>query len=152
MHNGSCLCGSVRYEAHQLVGPYVYCHCVSCRKSSGSAFAANIAVPIEGFKILDGADTLNRYESSPGKLRYFCVACGSPIYTVVGHSPSHVRVRLGTLDTDFEDQCSAHIFTGEKAPWHSIDGEARQLVDWPSQDDVIVPGSMQSASTEQGRN
>lgn len=37
MFNGSCLCGGVTFSFEEVLGDYVYCHCPSCRKASGSA-------------------------------------------------------------------------------------------------------------------
>jgi hypothetical protein len=145
MFEGSCLCRAVQYRAAELIGPYVFCHCRSCRKANGSAFAANIASPVETFELLAGADVLQRYESSPQKYRYFCGRCGSPVYTTVGRDPGVVRVRLGTLDTPFEEQPAAHIFVGEAAAWHTIVDGAPRFDAWPS-GDLSIPGSKQPPS------
>lgn len=144
MHKGSCLCGKVAYQAGVLQGPYVYCHCSSCRKGNGSAFAANIAVPIEEFSLVQGEAFLQQFESSPGKRRFFCGNCGSPLFTKVGADPKFVRVRLGTLDTDFSDLPIAHIFVEEKAPWHTIDDAASQFQAWPTRESLKIPGSRQT--------
>ena len=146
MHRGSCLCGTVQYEADRVQGPYVYCHCESCRKSSGTAFAANVSVAVNEFRVVSGAEQLTTYESSPGKVRHFCGQCGSPLYTKVGRDPKFVRVRLGSLDTDFSQHPSAHIFVAQKAHWHTIDGHRTQYAEWPDVEDVKIPGSRQSAS------
>ncbi|TVY91856.1 hypothetical protein LAWI1_G002178 [Lachnellula willkommii] len=39
--NGSCLCGSITYIISGTPSTTVLCHCISCKKSSGSAFMAN---------------------------------------------------------------------------------------------------------------
>jgi hypothetical protein len=36
---GSCLCGRVRYEFHTEPKVTVACHCLLCRKATGSVFA-----------------------------------------------------------------------------------------------------------------
>jgi len=77
MYTGSCLCGSIRYEADCELENFSYCHCRSCRKASGSAFAANASVPREKLRFTDGMETLREYESSPGKFRAFCGKCAS---------------------------------------------------------------------------
>ena len=49
---GRCLCGGVRFEIVQAVGPFELCHCNRCRKVSGSAFAAMLGngPPIGGHR------------------------------------------------------------------------------------------------------
>ena len=44
MLEGSCLCGSIRYEIQGKLGPSLHCHCVQCRKASGASFATNASV------------------------------------------------------------------------------------------------------------
>ncbi len=143
MYRGSCLCRAVTYEASELLTPYVYCHCQSCRKSSGSAFAANVAAPIEGFKILQGEELLSVFESSPGKDRYFCKTCGSPLFTKVGENPSVVRIRLGSLDSSFSEKRAAHIFAEEKCHWYEMADSAPQFPAWPDPKVLRIPGSRQ---------
>ena len=150
MIEGSCLCGDVRYQADEVVGPYVYCHCASCRKASGSAFGANVAVSAEHFRLVAGESLLACFESSPGKRRYFCSRCGSPLFNKVGPDPDLVRVRLGSLDSNFNEVPAAHIFTAEKAPWYTITDDVQQFAGWPEPGRVTIPGSRQGTDDESG--
>lgn len=116
---GSCLCGEVRYEIRgDLIG-INYCHCTQCRKASGSAFATNAAVRTEHFRVSSG-NSLASYESSPGKKRYFCSKCGSPIYSRSESTGETVYVRIGTLDEDPLRRPDVHIHVASKAPWYDI--------------------------------
>ena len=144
MYKGSCLCGTVRYEFLEIIGDYVYCHCRSCRKASGSAFGANISVPIDSFSVVAGEDRIRVFESSPGKHRHFCSHCGSPLYTKVGPDPSVVRVRLGSLDSNYDKSPSAHIFTGDKPAWsfpETRTGDLPSYETWPPPGSVNLQGS-----------
>ncbi len=143
MIQGSCLCRRVTYQATELVGPHVYCHCESCRKASGSAFGANVSAPMNGFSVLSGAGQIAVYESSPGKRRHFCRNCGSPLFTTVGDDPDVVRVRLGTLDSLYNRELAAHIFVEEKPAWHEIEDSAPQFERWPERSKIAIPGSKQ---------
>jgi hypothetical protein len=130
MHKGSCLCGSVRYEIDGELGEFGYCHCRSCRKASGSAHAANAPVERARFRLLSGGDTLREYESSPGKLRAFCSACGSPIYAYLTASADVLRIRLGSLDTPFAREPRAHTWVSDKASWDPIGDGLPQFPEW----------------------
>src|SRR3954471_13249384 len=99
MHAGSCLCANVRYEVDGELSDFGHCHCKSCRKASGTAFATNAGIDRSTFRLVSGGDTLREYESSPGKHRAFCSRCGSPIYAYLTKSPTMLRIRLGSLDT-----------------------------------------------------
>lgn len=126
-YNGSCLCGEVVYTFDGEVNDYGYCHCSKCRKASGSAYSANAEVALENFKINDPKNYLTEYESTKGTHRFFCSNCGSPIYTLKDKTPNLVRVRLGTLDTDFDKKASRHTFVADKANWYEITDDSPQF-------------------------
>ncbi len=120
MLKGSCLCGGIRYEIDNEIGPITNCHCSQCRKASGASFATNASVPAASFRFITGAELLREWESSPGKRRCFCGRCGSPILKRSDDTPETLRLRLGTLDSDPRRKPSKHIYVGSKAPWVEI--------------------------------
>lgn len=63
MISGSCLCGSVRFEADQFSGPFELCHCNRCRKTTGSAFAPMIGVKSSHFRWMSGKELIKCYEA-----------------------------------------------------------------------------------------
>ena len=126
-YRGSCLCGAVKFEISGPLRNIVHCHCSMCRKAQGSAFATNGVVESGKFAITAGEDQLQAYESSPGKQRYFCSNCGSPIMSKLESRPDQLRVRLGAIDTDIDERPEAHIFVGAKANWEEICGDLPQF-------------------------
>ena len=121
MKSGSCLCGKVKYEIQGQVGDIVHCHCETCRKAHASAFSSVAAVQDVDFN-LTGREWLNSYESSKGKTRYFCSACGSQIYAK-RDGTEHIVLRLGTLDSDPESKEISHIWVSQQASWYSINND-----------------------------
>ena len=120
MLRGSCLCGKIKYEVRgEPLGMY-YCHCETCRKATGTAFATNIAVATDAFVVTAGRDSLKAYESSPQKYRYFCADCGSPIYSQADATKGMVSLRCGTLDDDPKLRPNVHFWVSSKAPWFEI--------------------------------
>ena len=117
---GSCLCGGIRYEIEGDLGPIVCCHCSMCRKAQGTAFAANAPVETARFRLVAGEELLRTYASSPGKVRCFCSACGSPIYSRREAGPGVIRLRIGTLDSRIAARPTAHIHVASKAEWFDI--------------------------------
>ncbi|MGH8766048.1 MAG: GFA family protein [Burkholderiales bacterium] len=131
MLSGSCLCGKIGYAIDG--GPrFMYqCHCSRCRAATGAAFATNLIVDTDRFTITAGKDSLCRLESSPGKFRYFCAGCGSPIYSH-GEKTSHVvSVRSGTLRQDPGLRVAYHAFVASKAPWVEINDGLPQFDEYP---------------------
>jgi hypothetical protein len=113
---GSCLCGNVVYEVDQLDMPIGHCHCKTCRKAHAAPFASNAGVLRAHFRWLKGEDLLSRFESSPGKFRYFCSVCGSHL---VAERPqlAHVVLRVATLDDDPQARPTMHVWCSEEVPW-----------------------------------
>jgi hypothetical protein len=120
LHQGSCLCGGVRYELDFEPLAIARCHCRLCRKASGSAFVAVAVVPIDALRIVAGEALLKPYESSPGKRRLFCANCGSPIYSEADARPGLLRLRIGLLDTPLATRSGWHAMTAHKAEWDEI--------------------------------
>lgn len=129
MHTGSCQCGNVRFEVTGPLDPIQLCHCGQCRKAQGSAFAANIPVQEDNLTFTAGEDQLSAYESSPGKTRYFCPRCGSPICSRTTKFPGVVRLRAGTLDGTVESRPGLHIYAAHKANWHTINDDLPQFAE-----------------------
>jgi hypothetical protein len=53
-HQGSCLCGEVRFEIEGEFERFFLCHCEYCRKDTGSASRAKWDESLEGVPILEG--------------------------------------------------------------------------------------------------
>lgn len=128
MVHGSCLCGGIRFEASE-VPMIALCHCTMCRKSGGAAFEAGAPIPAEKFRITEGTELIQTYESSPGNHRAFCRVCGS-------RAPSRSRdgklyyAHAGSFDEDPGVRPALHMYTGSKAPWWEIDDELPKFEEW----------------------
>lgn len=126
---GSCLCGAVAYQVEQLDKPIGHCHCLTCQKAHSAAFASTAGVMREHFRWTRGEDRLSRYESSPGKLRWFCSVCGSQLIAERPAQP-HVIVRVATLDEDPGVRPTRHIWVEHDRPWLAQDG-IPAYAEWP---------------------
>jgi hypothetical protein len=120
MLSGSCLCGGVEYEINGAIEKITNCHCSLCRKMSGSAFSSGATIPAASFRLIAGKELIKTWESSPGYFREFCGRCGSPILKRKEKDPDHVRLRVGTLDSDPGIAPSRHLHVGSKAAWVRI--------------------------------
>ena len=120
MIQGSCHCGAVSYEADAPLRGIAHCHCPTCRKTHAAAFSSIAAVPREQFRWIGGEEKLSRYESSPGKFRYFCSVCGSHLFA---ERPEDKRVMLamGCVDNHLVETRQVHIWCSEGASWYDPD-------------------------------
>ena len=116
---GGCLCGAVRFRITAKALAAYYCHCTMCQKNGGGPFAVGATVPFEGFNFTKGEPAA--YESSPGCLRQFCGACGSPLSFRVAENPKFMDVGLGCLDDPNLIKPEHHSWTSSQVSWCEID-------------------------------
>lgn len=120
---GTCLCGSVRLSCGQPAGNGGYCHCVDCRKATGSAFSVNIPFNETDFRVTHGAvKSFTKVGDSGNELtRYFCPNCGSPLFGTSPQHPGRVYVRAGILDDPARVQPASQSWTSSRVAWADID-------------------------------
>ncbi|MGI9328967.1 MAG: GFA family protein [Pseudomonadales bacterium] len=117
MFEGSCLCGEITYSVSCEPQTFGHCHCRTCRKAHSAAFSTVMSVPEEAFKWEQGEHKLSSFESSPGKVRYFCSNCGSQL---IANRPStdYVLIRVGSIDTEITARPKGHIWCSDGASWY----------------------------------
>lgn len=116
---GSCLCGRIAFELNATPVKFLYCHCRSCQKASGSLHNANLAFPADSLRWTRGEDAIGRFVDSvenPGYPRWFCRNCGSPVPKRSRNGQLWV-VPSGSLDADPGLRPQANIFWPEHAAW-----------------------------------
>lgn len=113
---GSCLCEAIQYEIDSIDFPISHCHCLTCQKAHSAAFATTARVMREHFRWLRGSESVAAFESSPGKIRWFCPKCGSHLVAEKDGMP-YVIVRVATLDEDPGKVPELHIWTSHDRPW-----------------------------------
>lgn len=117
MHQGSCLCGAVRFEVTgDLPGPDS-CHCVACRKSSGHFFASTDVA--KASLTITGAENLRWYQSSEKVRRGFCGTCGSSLFWDPVFR-DWIGVAMGAFDGSTATHLAKHIFVAEKGDYYDI--------------------------------
>lgn len=120
-YQGSCLCGSIRYQVKNLLPQMGHCHCSMCRKFHGAAYSTYGEVATKDFQWLSGEEFLQSYQAQNGTVRKFCGQCGSSlIFEASDHSGEIVEFALATLDSDIAERPDAHIYTESKVEWLEI--------------------------------
>lgn len=123
MYSGECQCGGVRFQIRGELEPVQVCHCGQCRRAQGTPFATNIPVSLQAFSLLQGAELVAAFESSPGKQRCFCRRCGSPLYSRREDLPEVLRIRAGLINEPLKNGPLAHSYVDSRCNWWPIDDQ-----------------------------
>lgn len=133
MHQGSCLCKSVRFEIDSDLRLIVHCHCKFCRKAHGAAFTTVHFMPIAKLRFVQGEDVVTRYHvKSLAADRCFCRQCGTRLFN---HAPAAgiISLIVGTLDlSNIQLRPLAHVNTESKCSWFQINDDLPQFLATPS--------------------
>jgi hypothetical protein len=92
---GSCHCGSVRFEVTGSLDDFTMCDCTLCVKKN----AVMYKVHESGLKILSGEDKLRLYQWNTRVAKhYFCSECGIYTFHRKRAAPDHYGVNVYCLD------------------------------------------------------
>ncbi|KAJ5834251.1 hypothetical protein N7447_000277 [Penicillium robsamsonii] len=121
---GSCFCGKVRVEYNGQPLTTALCHCLDCRKITGSLFTFNLLVKTAELDISGSPKEIVKTSDSGNTIKnYFCPDCGTPIF---GHKikPNGDRnevtvVRAGIFDVEMlnEGKPQLEVFTERRVKW-----------------------------------
>ena len=120
---GSCHCKSVCFSIDRPRLSVRRCYCETCRKLSGSDYSSVARIARDKFTVTSGAEQLTSYESRPGKQRFHCAKCYSPIYVITKNETDFLRVRTGLLDGGPQVEVTGHMWVCEKPPWVAIEDD-----------------------------
>jgi hypothetical protein len=113
---GGCLCGTVRFRLHGQPIRAGICHCLDCRKATGSFYSAFGIWPRDAF---EGTGAVGIYEG-----RSFCLYCGGRVYSLTN---DEAEIMLGSLDKAPGDITPEYeLWTGRREEW-------REALPWAEQ-------------------
>jgi hypothetical protein len=112
---GGCACGAVRYRLSAQPFDAGYCHCTTCRASSGAPVLAFASVPVEAFALTKGEP--RRRRSSGFGERTFCGDCGAQLTMQVDHEPQTIDFTLASLDDPAAVVPQFHLWVQSRIGW-----------------------------------
>jgi hypothetical protein len=113
---GGCLCGTVRFRLQGNPVRAGLCHCLDCRKATGSFYSAFAIWPRDAF---EGTGAVGVYEG-----RSFCLYCGGRVYSL---RDDEAEIMLGSLD-----QAPGDIAPGDEF-WIGRREEWMEALPWADQ-------------------
>ncbi len=118
---GSCQCGSVRYQLLSEPQMIIACHCKQCQKLSTSAFSIT-AVVLSDTVEFEGEMLEWRRTADSGNINgaKFCPKCGNRIYHFNPDEPEKIKLKPSNLSDTSLIKPTAHVWISEKQEWFSI--------------------------------
>jgi hypothetical protein len=124
-HTASCRCGQLRAAATGEPVRVSACHCLDCKKRSGSAFAVQALWPTEQVRIEGRSKSWVNVADSGNRITFhFCPACGSDVhYQIDGKFDGLVAIPLGAFDDPYFVRPAFSVWEHRKHDWVAIVGD-----------------------------
>ncbi|WP_395688080.1 GFA family protein [Aestuariivirga sp.] len=127
MKTGSCLCGAVAFEIHGPLRPVIACHCIQCRKQTGTYMSATACADVDlTFSRRVG---LAWFRSSPEAQRGFCRECGSVLFWKADGTDT-TSISAGAIDGSTDVPLDGHIFCESAGDYYEITGGSYRRDRW----------------------
>lgn len=117
---GGCNCGAVRFAVTTPLVVAHYCHCHRCQRRTGTAASINARAAPGAVRVLAGEDQLRAWRPGDGREKWFCVDCGSALFSSHTGFADPIGIRMGAFDEDPGIRPSARFFVASAVPWEPI--------------------------------
>lgn len=125
----SCRCGQLTANVTGEPVRVSVCHCLNCKKRSGSAFAVQARWPKEHAKIEGQSNTFVIVADSGNRATFhFCPECGSDVYYEIDGKfddkfDDLIAIPVGAFDDPYFLSPSFSVWEQRKHDWVEISGE-----------------------------
>ena len=125
----SCRCGQLRATVTGEPVRVSVCHCLNCKKRSGSAFAVQARWPREQVQVEGLSKTFIKIADSGNRATFhFCPDCGSDVhYEIDGRFDDKfndlIAIPLGAFDDPYFASAKFSVWEERKNDWVEIVGE-----------------------------
>jgi hypothetical protein len=131
----SCRCGQLKATVTGDPVRVSACHCLNCKKRSGSAFAVQARWPSDQVRIEGGSKTFGKVADSGNRATFhFCANCGSDVYYEIDGKFDDkfnglIAIPLGAFDDPFALQPRFSVWEKRKNDWLEIVGDDVEHID-----------------------
>jgi hypothetical protein len=124
-HTASCRCGQLRAPVTGEPVRVSVCHCLNCKKRSGSAFAVQARWPQEQVTIQGNSKSWVIVADSGNRGTFhFCPDCGSDVhYDINGKFDGQIAIPLGAFDDPYFLSPKFSVWEERKHDWVEIVGD-----------------------------
>jgi hypothetical protein len=125
VRTASCRCGQLRATVTGDPVRVSACHCLNCKKRSGSAFAVQARWPSAQVQIGGTSKTFVKVADSGNRATFhFCPDCGSDVYYAIdGKFDDLVAIPLGAFDDPYFATPGFSVWEKRKHDWVELVGD-----------------------------
>ena len=113
---GGCRCGKLRFRISEAPMLTMACHCTGCQKMSASAYSLSVAVPANGFEVIQGEPVTGGLHGEQISHQH-CDWCKSWVFTRLPPEMGFVNVRATMLDDTSWSAPFIETYRSEALPW-----------------------------------
>src|SRR5262249_10654098 len=111
VHQGSCFCGSVKLEVTGSPEGMGYCHCGSCRSSSGGPVKAFTLWKPAAFRVTAGSEHVGTFQKAKLRERQYGKKCG--VRVLPNHPPLGLADVFAATPPSFKFVPGVHVNSAE---------------------------------------
>jgi hypothetical protein len=128
--NASCSCGQLRASVTGDPVRVSACHCLACKKRTGSAFSVQARWPADQVSIDGRSQVFTRIAESGNPADFhFCPDCGATVHFMTRNLPGMVAIPLGLFDDPSFVSPTISIWEQQRQPWVEILGADVEHID-----------------------
>lgn len=131
LRQASCRCGQLRVMTSGEPVRVSVCHCLDCKKRSGSAFAVQARWPEDQVQIEGRSKIWGKTADSGNRITFhFCPDCGPDVhYEINGKFDGLIAIPLGAFDDPDFASPRFSVWEERKHAWVEISGEQVEHLD-----------------------
>jgi hypothetical protein len=118
MHEAACSCGQLRLTAEGDPVRISVCHCLACKRRTGSAFGVQARFPAERVRIKGAhTDYVRISDEGDGRTFSFCPECGATVFYRLDSVPDVVAVPVGAFADPGFPAPTVAVYESRQHPW-----------------------------------
>lgn len=149
--NGFCKCGSLHFELRNEPLFVHACHCLDCKRKTGSSFGLTCIVLESEIVITQGS--LRPIEVSPESTAYHCSDCDAKIYRTSTSFRATAWLQTSCVEDLRRLKIGAHTFVKRKDDWLQLPDDVPQFQEgyerkeaWPTSSLVRLERYLEDAT------
>lgn len=131
MRRAQCACGQLTATCEGEPARVSVCHCLDCKRRTGSAFSWTSRWPRASVATSGRASQFTRTGDEGGRATFhFCPGCGAAVFYIVEAQPDLLAIPAGAFaDPTFPAPEYASYDPSRRCPWVAIEVEGLELYD-----------------------